>query len=175
MFGNEQVEEEQNMKPNLSMALVGGVLGTPAMTALMYVLAPVFGVNTDIVTMLGEMLGGWRMGMLVHILNGAIIFPAVFAFLLYRFLPGSPIAKGTTFGVLLWLTSESVVLPIMGAGFFSAHIGGLKAAVASLLGHVVYGWFLGLFPTLAQEDLLENPLLASSLSPSPGRPEPKPQ
>lgn len=162
-------------RPNLSVVFVGGLLGTPAMTALMYVLAPVFGVNMNIVTMLGEMLGGWRMGMLVHILNGAVIFPVVFAFLLYRFLPGSPLAKGITFGVLLWLTSQLVVMPVMGAGFFSAHIGGLKAAVASILGHVVYGGLLGLFPTLAQEDLLGKPMLTSSPSASPGRPEPRPQ
>jgi len=157
-------------RPNLSVVFVGGLMGTPAMTALMYVLAPFFGVNTDIVTMLGEVLGGWRMGMLVHILNGAVIFPVVFVFLLYRFLPGSPFSKGITFGVLLWLTSQLVVMPIMGVGFFSAHIGGLRAAAASLLGHVVYGWSLGLFPTLAQEDLLGGPVLASS---SPARPEPK--
>jgi uncharacterized membrane protein YagU involved in acid resistance len=162
-------------RPNLSVVFVGGLLGTPAMTALMYVLAPVFGVNTDIVTMLGEMLGGWRTGMLVHILNGAVIFPVAFVFLLYRFLPGSPIVKGITFGVLLWLTSELVVMPIMGAGFFSVHIGGLKAASASFLGHVVYGWSLGLFPTLAQEDLLGGTVLAGPLSPNPARPEPKPR
>jgi uncharacterized membrane protein YagU involved in acid resistance len=151
-------------RPNLSLVLVGGLLGTPAMSALMYVLAPVLGVNMDIVTMLGEMLGGWRMGMLVHILNGAVIFPVVFVFLLYRFLPGSPIAKGIVFGALLWLTSEVLVMPIMGAGLFSAHIGGLKAAAASLLGHVVYGWSLGLFPMLAQEDLLRESVLTSARS-----------
>ena len=161
-------------RPNLSFVLVGGLLGTPAMSALTYVLAPVFGVNTDIVAMLGEMLGGWRTGMLVHILNGAVILPVVFAFLLYRFLPGSPIAKGITFGVLLWLISQTVVMPIVGAGFFSAHIGGLKAVAASLVGHLVYGGLLGLFPTLAQEDLLARPMLANSLSPNPARPEPKP-
>jgi uncharacterized membrane protein YagU involved in acid resistance len=162
-------------RPDLSVVLVGGLLGTPAMTALMYVLAPVFGVNTDIVTMLGEILGGWRMGMLVHILNGVIIFPLAFVFLLYRFLPGSPIRKGLTFGVLLWLTSELFVMPIMGAGFFSAHIGGLRSAVPSLLGHVAYGCLLGLFPTLAQEDLLRKPMLTSPLRPNVGGPELKPR
>jgi hypothetical protein len=174
MFDKNQIEKEQNMKPNLSMTLVGGLLGTPAMTALMFVLAPIFGVNTDIVTMLGEVLGGWRMGMLVHILNGAVIFPVAFALLLYRFLPGSPIAKGITFGVLLWLTSQLVVMPIMGAGFFSTHTGGLKAAAASLLGHVVYGWLLGIFPTLAQEDLSGKPILRSPVSPNAARAELKP-
>jgi uncharacterized membrane protein YagU involved in acid resistance len=161
-------------RPNLSVVFVGGLLGTPAMTALMYVLAPVLGVNTDIVAMLGEVLGGWRMGMLVHILNGAVIFPVAFVFLLYRFLPGSPITKGITFGVLLWLTSQVLVMPIMGAGFFSAHIGGVKAAAASLLGHLAYGGLVGLFSGLAQEDWLGRPMLTRSLGPNPGRPEPKP-
>ncbi len=165
------------MRPtsNLSIVFAGGLLGTPAMTALMYLLAPVFGVNTDIVAMLGEVLGGWRMGMLVHILNGAVIFPAAFVFLLYRFLPGSPITRGITFGVLLWLTSQVLVMPIMGAGFFSLHIGGVKAAAASLLGHLVYGGLLGLFPTLAQEDLLGKSMPDELAQRQPGQTKPRPQ
>lgn len=163
------------LKPNLSVVFVGGLLGTPAMTAVMYVLAPVFGVNADLVATLGEVLGGWRMGMLVHILNGAVIFPVAFVFLFYRFLPGPPVLKGITFGGALWMTSQVVVMPIMGAGFFSAHIGGVRAAAASLLGHVVYGWLLGLVPTLTQEDLLGGPVLASPPRPSTVRPEPKPE
>jgi uncharacterized membrane protein YagU involved in acid resistance len=162
-------------KPNPGLVFMGAMLGTPAMTTLMCVLTPAFGVNADIATLLGEVLGGWRMGMLVHTLNGAVIFPMAFVFLLYRLLPGSPIAKGITFGVLLWLTSQLVVMPIMGAGFFSAHIGGLKAAVASLSGHVVYGWSLGLFPAISQEDFSGSPMLASPLSPSTASPEPKPR
>jgi len=97
--------------------------------------------------------------MLVHILNGVITFPVVFA-LLYRFLPGSPAAEGMAFGAALWLTSQLIVMPILGAGLFSSHAGGLRAVAASLFGHVVYGGFLGLFPMLAQED------------PIPGKPKP---
>jgi uncharacterized membrane protein YagU involved in acid resistance len=146
-----------NTKPNPSMAFLGGLIGTPAMTVLMYALALTLGVNTDIAAMLGEALGGWKMGMLVHILNGVVIFPLAFAFLFYRFLPGPPVAKGIAFGGLLWLTSQLVVMPMMGAGLFSAHIGGLKAVAASLVGHMVYGWLLGVFPSLAQEGLAAKP------------------
>ena len=141
------------MKPNLSMTLVGGVMGTPAMTALTYVLAAMMGMRIDIVEMLAETFGGWKMGMLVHILNGVVVFPLAFVFLFYRLLPGSPTSKGIAFGVVLWLASQLVVMPIMGAGVFSAHVGGIRAVVALLLGNVVYGWLLGLFPTLAQEEL----------------------
>jgi len=145
------VEEKREMKPNLSMVFLGALIGTPAMTVAMYVVAPIVGVRVDIIAMLGEMLG-WRMGMLVHILNGVIIFPLVFAFLFYRFLPGSPPAKGMAFGTALWLTSQLIVMPIMGAGLLSSHAGGMRAVAASLVGHVVYGGFLGLFPMLAHED-----------------------
>jgi uncharacterized membrane protein YagU involved in acid resistance len=125
--------------PNVGAMLVGGLLATPIMTVAMYMLAPVLGINTDIVAMLSEALGGWKAGMLVHILNGAVIFPAIFALLLYRFLPGPPILKGSEFGFVLWLTSQAVVMPVMGAGFFSSHIGGFRAVIASLFGHLVYG------------------------------------
>ncbi|HXY11001.1 MAG TPA: DUF6789 family protein [Terriglobales bacterium] len=139
------------MRPKPSMALVGGLMGTPAMTALIFVLAPMVGMKMDIVEMLAEPLGGWKMGMLVHILNGAIIFPLAFVFLFYRLLPGSPATKGVVFGVVLWLASQLLVMPIMGAGLFSAHVGGIRAAAVLLFGHVVYGWLVGLFPMLAQE------------------------
>jgi hypothetical protein len=145
------VKEKREMKPSLSLVFLGALIGTPAMSVAMYVAAPLVGVRVDIVAMLGEMLG-WRMGMLVHILNGVIIFPAVFAFLLYRFLPGSPPAKGIVFGTALWLSSQLIVMPIMGAGLLSSHAGGIRAVVASLAGHVVYGGFLGFFPMLAHED-----------------------
>jgi uncharacterized membrane protein YagU involved in acid resistance len=135
------------------LIVLGGLVGTPAMTALTGVLAPVLGVNPDIVAMLGGMLGSWKIGMLVHFLNGAVIFPVAFAFLFSRFLPGPLVAKGIAFGVLLWLTSQLVVMPMMGAGFFSAHIGGMNAVAASLLGHVLYGSSLGIFPGLVREDL----------------------
>jgi hypothetical protein len=140
------------MKLNPGLAIVGGLLGTPIMTVLVYVLAPVLGVKTDIVEMLAETLGGWRMGMLVHILNGAIIFPLLFVFLFYRLLPGRAWVKGLSFGVLLWLASQVIAMPLMGAGFFSVHVGGIKTVAALLVGHLAYGGLLGLFPALASPE-----------------------
>ena len=109
------------------------------------------GVNTDIVSLLSETLGGWRTGMLVHILNGAILFPLAFVYLFYRVLPGTTVVKGMLFGVVLWLASELIAMPLMGAGLFSMHIGGAKAAIASLIGHALYGSLLGWFPCMAEE------------------------
>lgn len=143
------------MRPNLSMTLVGGLMGTPAMTALIFVFAAMMGMRMDIVEMLAQTFGGLKMGMLVHILNGVITFPLAFV-LFYRLLPGPPATKGVAFGVVLWLASQLIVMPIMGAGLFCAHAGGMRAATALLVGNVVYGWLLGLFPMLAQEELLAN-------------------
>ncbi len=128
-------------------------MGTPAMTALIYVLTAMMGMRIGIVEMLAETFGGFKMGMLVHILNGVIIFPLAFAFLFYRLLPGPAATKGIAFGVVLWLASQLIVMPVMGAGLFSAHVGGVRAATALLVGNVLYGWLLGLFPMLAAEEL----------------------
>jgi uncharacterized membrane protein YagU involved in acid resistance len=142
------------MKPNPSLVMVGGLLGTPVMTVLIYLLAPWLGVQTDIVGTLAEVLGGWKMGMLVHIFNGVVVFPLAYAFVAYRLFPGPPAAKGAAFGAGLWLVSQLIVLPLMGAGFFSANIGGVRASAVLLLGHIAYGGLLGAFAALAHEDLL---------------------
>jgi hypothetical protein len=46
-------------------------------------------------------------------------------------------------GLILWLVAEIVVIPMAGGGVFHANQGGMMAAMASLLGHVVYGALLG--------------------------------
>jgi hypothetical protein len=52
-------------RPNLGLAILGGFVGTPAMTAAVYILATLIAVKMDIVDALATMLGGWSMGMLV--------------------------------------------------------------------------------------------------------------
>lgn len=131
------------MRPILGRAILGGVAGTAAMTTLMYVAAPMMGVHMDIAAMLGTMLGGWAAGFFAHLMNGVIVFPLLYALLIYRALKGSPTLRGAVFGVSLWLMAQIVVMPMMGAGFFSAHAGGVLAATASLMGHIIYGGLLG--------------------------------
>jgi len=132
------------MKPNLTRALLGGLAGTIALTLMMYKVAPMMtGRAMDIAGMLGQMLGGWWMGMAMHFINGTVIFPLVYALLLYRFLPGPPVVKGLVWGVILWLIAQLMIMPMMGAGVFSANAGGMKAAMGSLVGHLIYGALLG--------------------------------
>lgn len=130
--------------PTFFRAVVGGFAGTEAMTMMMYLVAPMMGLNMDIAAMLGSVLGGsWTAGLVMHFVNGSIIFPAIYVHALYAQLPGSPAVKGTTWGVVLWLVAQVVVMPMMGAGLFSSAMGGMMAAMGSLVGHVLYGSVLG--------------------------------
>ncbi|MEO8484360.1 MAG: DUF6789 family protein [Acidobacteriota bacterium] len=132
------------MHPNLSRAIAGGAVGTLAMTIMMYVVGPLMGLHMDVAAMLGSVLGGsWNAGMMMHVVNGTLIFPAIFAFVLYGVLPGSAVVKGTLWGVGLWLMLQVVVMPMMGGGLFSANMGGMMAVVGSLVGHLLYGSLLG--------------------------------
>ena len=51
--------------------------------------------------------------------------------------------RGTTWGVTLWLIGQTVVMPMMGARLFSSAMGGMMAAMGSLIGHIPYGSPLG--------------------------------
>ena len=97
----------------------------------------------DIAAMLGQILGGWTPGMMMHFVNGVVIFPLIYAFFLFAKLPGAPAVKGITWGVALWLMAQLVVMPMMGAGIFGLKMGGMMFAFGSLIGHVVYGALLG--------------------------------
>jgi len=133
------------MGPNLLKAILGGFVGTLAITLLMYVVAPwMLGRPMDVAGMLSNSLGVSRnAGMFLHFVNGTIIFPLIFAGLLWKYLPGRPAAKGVLFGLILWFLSQSIVMPLGGAGFFSSNAGGFLAVLASLVGHAIYGAILG--------------------------------
>lgn len=62
---------------DLVKAIAGGFLGTVVMTMMMYFIAPIMlGGPMDVAAMLGSFLGGsWLLGMLMHLINGSIVFP----------------------------------------------------------------------------------------------------
>jgi hypothetical protein len=130
--------------PTFGRAALGGFIGTVVMAGMMYGVAPMMGLRMDIAAMLGNMLGGsWTAGLMMHFVNGSVIFPAMYTYVLYAQLPGSPAIRGTIWGVVLWLIAQTVVMPMMGAGLFSSAMGGAMAAMGSLIGHVLYGSLLG--------------------------------
>ena len=72
----------------------------------------------DVAKMLGDFLRTTRnVGMAVHYINGTIIFPLIFTWILWNV-----------------LFSQAVVTPIMGGGFFSAKAGGAMTVVAIAAG-----------------------------------------
>ena len=133
------------MKPNLTKAILGGLVGTVMMTMMMRFVAPLMlGHPMDIAGMLANMMGGVRaVGMAAHLMNGVVIFPLVYTFLVFRYLPGPPLLRGVIWGAVLWVVAEAMIMPMAGAGFFSSEIGGTKAAAAALMGHLAYGALLG--------------------------------
>jgi hypothetical protein len=140
-----------NTHSTFSRAALGGFIGTLVMTMMMYVVSPMMGLHMDIAAMLGSMLGGsWSVGLMMHFVNGAVIFPAIYAYALYAHLPGSPAIRGTIWGVVLWLIAQTMVMPMMGAGFFSSAMGGAMAAMGSLIGHILYGSLLGVIASVPE-------------------------
>jgi hypothetical protein len=133
------------MRPPVGRAVLGGLVGTIAMTMMMYWVGPLMGLmKMDIAGGLGGMLGiGWAGGMVVHFMNGTLIFPGIYAGLFSAVLPGSPLLKGLLWGAILWLLAQLIVMPMLGGGVFSANMGGAMAAMGSLGGHLVYGGLLG--------------------------------
>ena len=134
------------MKPRLTQAVIGGLAGTILITLMMYYVAPLMMSGPmDIAGMMGDMLGtSSRVGMLVHFMLGAVVFPAIFAFVLWDKLPGGDWMKGLVFGMALFLIAQVVVMPMAGAGILSAnHPEQMMALVGSLMGHAIYGIVLG--------------------------------
>lgn len=149
------------MKPNLGRVILGGFAGTLAITFLMYIGAPMMGLpKMDIAAMLGSMLGGWSTGMVMHFLNGTIIFPLIYAYLLFGKLPGAPYMKGIIWGITLWVLAQLAVMPMMGAGIFGLKMAGMMSAVTSLVGHVVYGALLGWIGGHAHSEALHRTVTA---------------
>jgi uncharacterized membrane protein YagU involved in acid resistance len=132
------------MKPQVGRAIAGGFVGTVVMTLMMMFVAPMMGVHMDIAENLSRMMGtGHSIGMAAHFMLGTIVFPLIYVFLLFRWLPGSPLVKGLLWGTALWAMLEIVMMPMMGLGIFGSAGPGKTGAVAALLAHLMYGCLLG--------------------------------
>ena len=150
------------MNTNIIKAILGGIAGTLMMSLMMRFAAPMMvGQPMDIAAMLGNMMGNnYAMGMAVHIMLGVLVFPLIYAIVVFRLLPGAPLIKGLTWGLILWLIAETMVMPMAGAGFFMSEIDGMKAVMAALIGHLVYGGLLGVIAGKADNCCSEHQSLA---------------
>ena len=157
----------EESQPDFPRLVGGGFAATAAMTGVMYV-GPWLGLaNIDLAGMLGMMLTGemprlfgvsWWAGMVWHFINGAVLFPLIYAYLV---LPGrgsrtAPAVAGVMFGVLLWSVLQVIVMPLMGAGIFARYLTNPGLVIfGSLLVHVVYGAILGAIVRLRSARFIE--------------------
>ncbi len=125
---------------HLTKAILAGLIGTVAMTLLVYV-APLMGI---------PMGGPWEMlamslkapilvGWLLHFLIG-VVLAVLYAGAFYAWLPGAPAVRGLLYGIFPWLLAMLVVVPMMGGPIF---MGAASKAFGSLIGHFGYGVVVG--------------------------------
>ena len=156
-------------RPSLVLATLGGAVGVLLLSALLF-LAPALGFPfLDLPHLMGGIFtesagAAFWLGFALFFLGGWLIAPLLFL-LLWPMLPGGAevnlgngLLKGVIWGVLLWVVS-GLLLPVLGwinqlaglenPGFFALGAGVL-AALALLLGHLLYGAVLGLVAVMAR-------------------------
>ena len=132
------------MNKELISILKGGTIATAAMTLLMLI-APMMGMPK---MPIGNMLAGFMgipvaLGWIAHFMIG-VVLAAGYVYFLKDKLSGKPAIKGILFALIPFFMAQIMVMPMMGAGFFSMNTGApMMMVMGSLIGHVVYGAVLG--------------------------------
>lgn len=133
---------------NAKRATAAGVIGTGVITALWQV-EPAIGLpriavghilSTFMSVSVAHLNVGIAGGWIVHLLVG-IILALVYALFFAERLPGSPIVRGAWYGVIVFIISQLVFMPLVGGGFFSR--GDIELLAGSLLGNLAYGIVVG--------------------------------
>ena len=128
---------------NVGKGILGGVVGTAVMSAMMLVKSAM-GVmpELDVIHMLSGMMGvPSAMAWVIHFMIGAI-WGLLFA-LSYRVIPtGSSVTKGVIFGIGAWLLMMLMVMPMAGAGLFGMTMG-MMAPLMTLVLHIIFGAVMG--------------------------------
>jgi len=133
---------------NVSRAVAAGLIATASMTALLLIEPAVGLPEIAIGQLLSSSLSfttavlsaGPALGWLLHFLVG-IVWALLYAGAVVVRLPGTSLVRGILYGGMVFLLAQAVLMPLVGAGFFSR--GDVPTLVGSLLGHVVYGGVLG--------------------------------
>lgn len=133
---------------NAKRATAAGVIGTGVITALWQV-EPAIGLpriavghilSTFMSVSVAHLNVGIAGGWIVHLLVG-IILALIYAQFFAERLTGSPIARGALYGVIVFIISQLVFMPLVGGGFFSR--GDIELLAGSLLGNLAYGIVVG--------------------------------
>lgn len=138
------------MKTKLSIksVLVAGIIATAAMTVFTF-MAPLMGFEMNIPKMLAGTMGApIIVGWIAHFMVG-VVLAFIYATYFLSFTNREPgIKTGALFGILPWLLAQIMVMPmmsVMAGGSYSAGLfsGSFVIAMASLVGHLIYGAVLG--------------------------------
>lgn len=133
---------------SIKSALLAGVIATAAMTAFTY-MAPLMGFEMDIPKMLANTMGtpiivGW----IAHFMVGEILAINFAAIFLKKTNKTANSKSGALFGLIPWFVAQVMVMPmmsVMSGGSYSDGLfsGSIMIAMASLVGHLIYGSILG--------------------------------
>lgn len=135
-------------KFSLSSALLAGMIATAAMTAFTF-MAPLMGFEMNIPKMLAGTMGvpvivGW----FAHLMIGEVLAINFASIYLKQTNKPANIFSGAIFGLIPWLAAQIMVMPMMSVLAGGSYISGLFSgsvivAMASLMGHLIYGAVLG--------------------------------
>jgi uncharacterized membrane protein YagU involved in acid resistance len=133
---------------SIKSALIAGLIATVAMTAFTF-MAPLMGFEMDIPKMLASTMGApIIIGWIAHFMVGEILAINFAVIFLKTTNKTSDLKSGALFGLIPWFIAQVMVIPMMSvmsgasysAGLFS---GSIMIAMASLVGHLIYGAILG--------------------------------
>ena len=131
------------MKSQIQKSVLGGLLGTAAMTLIIF-MAPMMGMpKMNPAEMLAGMMGvPIVMGWLMHFMTG-IVFALAYVFIIKDLLKkiNSKVAKGAIFGFAVFVFAQ-IMMRIMGAmmgGMPTPEGNMMLMAIGSIIGHLLYG------------------------------------
>lgn len=142
---------------NLVAAVIGGLIATAVMTAMM-TMAPRMGMpRMDMPGLLGSVFGapGNRMmGLAMHFMMG-VVFAIIYALLFTVVSDLSVVVLGVIFGIVHWLIAGFMtgMMPMMHQGIKSGDVPapgmymssmGVMGFMGGLMGHVVFGLVVGI-------------------------------
>lgn len=139
---------KMNTHFSIKSALIAGLLATAAMTAFTF-MAPLMGFEMDIPKMLAATMGApLIVGWIAHFMIGEILAINFALIFLKQTNKTANLKSGALFGLIPWFIAQVMVMPMMSmlsGGSFSAGLfsGSIMIAMASLVGHLIYGAILG--------------------------------
>jgi len=133
---------------NTTKVITAGIAATAVMSIVAVMVAPMMGMpKMDFGTMLGTnnpmMAMPYMAGWMMHFVVG-IVLTAIYASIFINKLSGSYTVRGIIFAMIPFIIAQSMMMPMMGNGFWSsASEVQMMAIMGSLIGHIVFGAVLG--------------------------------